>query len=367
METLTLSQSIFDQKAKEAIDLQPMRRQISMHEVELLSMEKVRVQGAELILSKQAFTDYIEILRLPKAFLNRFKEVFGEENQKVFINRLRESASLVKGLEVTLVANPQKQTIVRILGPNRAMISNDSALDFAKRYIDGYDLGVNSFFVETNGAFSINTTSPAGFHSIHGLKDESFQAGVTFHNSPERGLEVSPYIHRLICANGMVGRQMDESYRLTNLSPEAIEKFNEQILQLQQVNFAPSGFADRIHKAVNTNASIFEMQSAFGGILSKSKGDYDRLQKWIPLDWTLKKYAEMGHDPNKFTKVQRQNAQTNMSVNDLYNAVTNFATHDHKGIEIKDYDRNVLMIQAGNLLWKRNYDIENFIPSPFMN
>ena len=54
METLTLSQSIFDQKTKEAIDLQPMRRQISMHEVELLSMEKVRVQGAELTLSKQA-------------------------------------------------------------------------------------------------------------------------------------------------------------------------------------------------------------------------------------------------------------------------------------------------------------------------
>lgn len=367
METLTISQSIFDEKAKEAIEQQPMRRQISLHEVELLSTEKVNIGGREVSLSKKAFTDFIEILRLPKAFLDRFKDVFGEDNQKMFINRLRESASLVKGIEVTLVANPRTQEIIRILGPNKAMISNDSALDFAKRYIDGYNLSINGFYLENNGAFSINTTSPSGFHSIHGLKDENFQAGVTFHNSPERGLEVSPYIHRLVCANGMVGRQMDESYRLTNLSPESIEKFNQQILQLQQVNFAPTGFADRIHKAIDTTASLAEMQSAVSTVLKGSNVEYDRLQKWIPIDWTLKKYEEMGMDANKFTRIQRQNAQTGMSINELYNAVTNFATHKHSGIKVDDYDRNLMMIQAGNLLWKKQYDIENFIPSPFMN
>jgi hypothetical protein len=47
--------------------------------------------------------------------------------------------------------------------------------------------------------------------------------------------------------------------------------------------------------------------------------------------------------------------------------MTNFASHDHKGIEIEDGKRSTIMVGAGNLLWKPAYDVENFIPSPFYN
>ena len=367
METTTISTSIFEAKAKEAIETQPLRRQISLSEIELIGKNSISVEGQELSITDGAFKDLIEVLKVPKAFLNRFKDVFGEENQKTFINRLRESASVAKGIEVTLIADPKTRKVSRMLGADKALISNDSAVDFARRYIDSYGLGVNSFNVDTNGSFSINTTSPTGYFSVKGLKDESFQGGVTFTNTPERGLEILPYLQRLICANGMIGRQMAESYRLNSLSQEAIEKFNEQMLQLQAMNFTPMGFSDRIHKAAETKASFREMQSAVANLLSNSKASYDQVQKWIPLQSVKDQYTRTGYDTNRFTTVQGKNALTNMSINDLYNAMTNFASHDHKGIEIEDGKRSTIMVGAGNLLWKPAYDVENFIPSPFYN
>jgi hypothetical protein len=269
--------------------------------------------------------------------------------------------------QATLVANPKTHQITRILGGNKSSISNESAIDFAKRYIDGYNLDVSSFHIGNNGDISINTTSPSGYFSVPGMKDETFTVGVSFINTPDRGLEVSPFLNRLICANGMIGRSMTETYRLKELTPEAIDKFNEQMLQLQAVNFAPMGFSDRIIKADATKASLDEMNWAASRLMSTSNVDYNHLQKWIPIQSTKDEFSRYGMDIAKLTKHQLKNASTGTSINDLYNAMTHFATHSHNGVEIDEYKRSQLMIDAGNLLSKNTYDTENLIKSPFLN
>ena len=332
-----------------------------------MDQESIEIHGKRVSLSPQAFKDLLEILGLPKAFLKRFGTTFGEENLQTFINRMRVAAATSRVENVTLIASPKNHRITRILGGSKSAISNDSAIDFAKEHIDRYNLDVASFHVGDNGYFSINTTSPDSYFNVPGMKDETFTTGVAFTNSPDRGLEVSPFLNRLICANGMIGRSMSETYRLRELHPEAINKFNEQMQQLRNVNFAPQGFADQIIKADSTKSSLAEMQWASSRLMSASNVDYNDLQKWIPLQSTHDEFNTYGMDTTKFTKHQSKNATTGMSINDLYNAMTHFATHDHSGIELDEYKRSVLMIDAGNLLTKNTYDTENLIKSPFLN
>jgi len=367
MQQTTISNQVFEQKAKEAIASSPLRKEMLLTDIELIDKEAVSINGKRVSITSQAFKDLIELLGLPKAFLGRFGEVFGEDNLQTFINRMRVAQATKKNTNVTLVANPSTHQVIRILGGNKSAISNDSAIDFAKRYIDGYNLDVSQFHVGPNGDLSINTTSPNGYFTVPGMKDEHFTMGVSFINSPDRGLEVSPFLNRLVCANGMIGRSMSETYRLRELTPQSIEHFNEQMLQLQAVNFAPQGFADRIIKADSTKASLEEMNWAASKLMTVSDVDYNHLQKWIPIQATNDTFSRHGFDVNKLTKHQLKNASTGTSINDLYNAMTNFATHTHNGVKVEDYNRTKLMIDAGHLLTKNTYDTENLITSPFLN
>jgi len=74
----------------------------------------------------------------------------------------------------------------------------------------------------------------------------------------------------------------------------------------------------------------------------------------------------MGIQPNELTQKQQQNARTNISVWDIVNGITDFASHDY-GFNIKNPEstRNQLMVNAGGILTKQ-YDTQNLlIAQPF--
>ena len=57
-------------------------------------------------------------------------------------------------------------------------------------------------------------------------------------------------------------------------------------------------------------------------------------------------------------------ARTGTPVWDVINGVTHFATHNN-GIKITDSDRSALQMEAGRILSKSKFDVQNLIKSPF--
>ena len=77
-------------------------------------------------------------------------------------------------------------------------------------------------------------------------------------------------------------------------------------------------------------------------------------------------YTDLGHNPNEFTKPQMVAANSGMSVWEVVNAVTNFASNDSRA-NLSDMDRSNLMISAGNMLMKKKWDYSNTVPvDPFV-
>ena len=362
----TLSQNAFDVKKAEAINNQLMRKEITLSEFNVIDNNHIDVDGVKIEVTDKAFGKLLGRLRIPKAFATRFSEGFGNDGLRQLITMMKSMKSSKNDQTVTLLVDPSNRKITDILPAGYASISNESFIDFAERYINQYNLDVTHMGSSQYGGTQINCVSPQGMFNVPGMTNEVFNTGVTFRNTPTRGLEVSPYLERLICANGMTSTAFAENYGLHNLNDKNINEFNEHMIRMASTNFQPVGLADNIKKANSTDASLAEMQRAASSILSLDKAvDYDYVQKYIPVERAFKAYSQLGADPNTFTKAQMKNAKSGMSVWDLVNGMTNFASNDTK-FNINEGKMGNLMVTAGNILCKKQYDTEGVLDiNPF--
>ena len=362
----TLSQSAFDVKKAEAINNQLMRKEITLSELNVIDNNHIDVDGVKIEVTDKAFGKLLGRLRIPKAFAKRFSDGFGNDGLRQLITMMKSAKSSRNEQTVTLLVDPNSRKITDILPAGYASISQESFIDFASRYIDQYNLGVTHMGSSQYGGTQINCVAPQGMFNVPGMTNEVFNTGVTFRNTPTRGLEVSPYLERLICANGMTSTAFAENYGLHNLNDKNINEFNEHMIRMAATNFQPVGLADNIKKANSTDASLAEMQRAASSILSLDKAvDYEYVQKYIPVERAFKAYSQLGADPNTFTKAQMKNAKSGMSVWDLVNGMTNFASNDTK-FNINEGKMGNLMVTAGNILCKKQYDTEGVLDiNPF--
>tara|TARA_R100000657_G_C4656338_1_gene100326 strand:- start:64 stop:1164 length:1101 start_codon:yes stop_codon:yes gene_type:complete len=345
-----------------------MRKEISLSEFNVIDNNHIDIDGTKIEVTDRAFGKLLGRLRIPKAFAKRFSEGFGNDGLRQLITMMKSMKSSKNDQTVTLLVDPNEKKITDILPAGYASISQESFVDFASRYIDQYNLGVTDFGSSLYGGTQINCVSPNSMFHVPGMKNEVFNTGVTFRNTPTRGLEVSPFLSRLVCANGMTSTSFAENYGLHNLNDKNINEFNEHMIRMASTNFQPVGLADQIKKADNTDASLAEMQSAVSALLSTDKSvDYDYIQRYLPIDRANKAYSSLGAEPSTFTKSQLRNAKSGMSIWEVVNGMTNFASND-KRYNIEDGKMGNLMVTAGNILCKKQYDTEGLLDiDPFAN
>jgi hypothetical protein len=364
----TLSTEAFNQAKAEAVTNQLIRKEITLSEFNVIDNNHIQIDGTAIEVTDKAFGKLLGRLRIPKAFAKRFSAGFGNDGLRQLVQMMKTAKSSANDQTVTLLVDPSTRKITDILPAGYASISNESFFDFSTRYIDQYGLGVTHVGSDPYGGSQINCVSQDGIFSVPGMKDEVFQTGVTFRNTPTRGLEVSPFLNRLICTNGMTSTSFAENYGLHSLNDKSINEFNEHMIRMASTGFQPVGLADTIRKAHNTDASLAEMQKAVSSILSTdNRVDYDYIQRYLPLDRATKAYETLGADPNTFTQMQLKNAKSGMSVWDVVNGITNFASNDTR-YNIGDQKMANLMVTAGNILTKKTFDTEGLLKvDPFAN
>ena len=357
----TISQQAFDAKKAEVISKELIRKEINISEFQIINDNTIEIHGKQLPISKTAFKRVLRRMRIPHAFARRFEQGYGSDGLKQLIQMVKMAKSNRNDQKVTIVLDPDRGQIVDILPKGYASISNEAFVGFAEGYIDKYNLSPTHFGSDGNGGATINCTSDSSLLRIPGMENEIFQTGVTFSNSVSNGLQVQPYMTRLVCANGMSSTAFAENYGLTSLDTKSVEQFNEHMLQLATTGFQPVGIADQIKKAANTDASLFELQRAASAIMNTDeKISYEYAQKFAPIERAKRAYDQIGSDTTKFTNAQLRTAKSGMSVWDVVNGMTNFASNDTK-YGVDEYKAANLMVTAGNILMKKKFDTEDLI------
>jgi hypothetical protein len=367
-ELTTLSPTAFALRKDEAIRNEVMRKEISLSEFNVIDNTHIEVDGVKIELTPFAFKRLLGRLRIPTAFAKRFETGFGSDGLQQLVQMMKTMKSSKNDQTVTLLVDPRAKKVTNILPAGYASISNEAFVEFAEGYINQYGLEVKDFGSDPNGGATINCVSPNSVFSVPGMSDEVFNTGVTFRNTPTRGLEVSPYLNRLVCSNGMSSTAFSETYGLHELTDKSISEFNEHMIQMASTGFQPVGLADKIKMANNTDASIAEVQRAMSAMLSTDKKiDFEYMQRYLPINRVMKAYSDIGAEPSTFTTKQLQNAKSGLSIWEVVNGITNFASNDEK-YNIDDHKTGNLMVSAGNLLMKKNFDTEALIQfDPFAN
>jgi len=368
MSITTLGTAAYNTAKEIALATELIRKEISLSEFNVVNETTIEIDGKEITVSKKAFSKILTRLRIPKAFADRFRKGFGDNALKELIRMMKANRSDANDTTVTLLVDPREKEIIDVLPAKYASISNKSFISFIEEYIHKYDLGVTQFGSNSINGTIINTVAPNSVFRVPGIKDEVFNTGVTFRNTPSNGLEVTPHLNRLVCTNGMSSTSFAETFGLHQFTDANISEFNDHMISMAAVGFQPVGLKDKIEKAVNTDASLSELQYAASRLLSTSKKvDWNYIQRYAPIDRANIAYQNCGIDTAALTKNQLANAKCGMSIWDVVNGMTNFASNENR-FDIGDHARANLMIDAGNLLMKKQYDTEALCQvDPFAN
>ena len=361
--TETISAAEFKRKSQIAIANAPIRKEVALSSIEVIKENILKVDGTLIQMDTQGFKGVCKAIGLPIGFDKTFSESFGDKARQTLINKLKIATQSKGKTTVSLVVNPEKKKIIDVISKSTNIISNKSFLETTTQIIDKYGLEVNNFSVSDDGQVAINTSSASNMWGVEGLKNEDFYGGISFDNSPDKGFNVSPFLMRLVCANGMMGKSFQENFNLNKIGVREMEVFWASLNELATRNFRPHGIEDRIKMAIGTNASLGEMENAYNILRDHSGAQFGDLDSWIPLGSTKNRFHAHGIDTVMLSAKQKNGAMTGTSIWDLVNACTHFGTHDN-GFTMADMDRRKIQIEASKLLTK-DYDMGNLISSPF--
>lgn len=366
MSITTLSSSLVAQKQKETLDAQSLRKTVPFRDINLVNGDTIEYQGKQIKITANAFKSLLRMLGMSQQFANKFENLFNAEAKAQFINRIKDAmASNAGGLnQVTLVLNPISKSVVAFRKDESGGISNQQFMNVAEGIIDRQGFDISNWSVDPkSGIVQINAFNPNATFDVKGLSDEVFTGGVTFKNDPIKGFQVLPYVNRMWCTNGLTTSLAEEAYTLHSLDNTSMEKFFENLNNLRKNNYAPTAFADRVRTANATPASMREMRWAHNQIKPFAG---DKADNWIPLTQNEVAYNKLGFE-NGMTAQQAAGAKTNQSVWSVLNGLTHFATHgsDLVSSNMQDADSTSMMVQAGNLFGKSQFDHENQMPDPF--
>lgn len=359
----TFSSELFDKKAQEAIDRNPIRKEVPIRDIEVLRTDLLRVGDINIPMTSAAFSGICKSVGLPVGFDKTFSSAFGEKARQALVNRLKTAVAAKGTTSVSLVVNPDAKKIIGVQKDPRDLVSNTTFLNTTRSIIDKYRLDVTDFSLSDEGGVVINTMSPGNSWGLKGLADEEFYGGITFTNSPNKGFQVSPFLHRLVCANGMIGTAFSETMSLGQMEGLTMEKFWLSLNTLADRGFRPLEFESRVRLAMETPASLSEMEDAHSTLKAYSDADHKELEAWVPFHNTRARFHAHGVDTVMLTQAQKKGAKTGTNVWDLVNGVTHFATHDN-GFKVDEFNRRKMQVEASRLLVKP-FDMANVISTPF--
>jgi hypothetical protein len=351
MSVITLGSSAIENKKKETLNAQNLRKQVAFRDIELVDDKTIRYEGRLVEITEDALKSLLKMIGMSQTFATKFGELFTPEAKTQFINSMKNAMATNKGNlnEVTIVLNPLTRKIVSFLRKPTDFISNERFIETVEMIVNQGNMDVTNWSVDPNsGLVTVNAFNPRAEFAIDGLANEAFSGGLTMKNSPDKGLWVMPYVNRQWCTNGLTMQFAEEAYKLHELGGVTMEKFWTEMNDLANRNYMPHMFETKVLNAKATPASMRELNSAYGII--KEAGAGERAGNWIPLAENFGAYASAGID---FKNHSMSDAKSNQSIWSLVNSMTHFASHDLVE-DVADHSRTKLMVQAGNFLDKKH-------------
>ena len=357
---MLITSTQFNDFKQDALRNQPLRKEIALADIRFVTMDAIEYAGLNFGLARPALKDLMRILGVNINIEERLSQSIGEDGARNFLNGLRSALSNSAGSIILLVTPDRIVQRITKGGRETSLFTGQTFFDTVDRFMNtntGMEIKDMNFNRETGG-ISLSASSPNSEFGIGNFNDEVFHGGLNLSITAD-GIKAAPYLHRLVCTNGMVTRSFEESFNLNRNTTESWTSFWQNLERIEKGGFKPVAFTNKVLNARETTASFAEMERSMNLILGNSKCDLDNLQQFINYKPTFNRLHSAGIDTLKLTPGQKRNLRTGLSMWDCINGVTDFASHNYGFEKSANCDRH-LQLQAGDILTK-DFDTQNLI------
>lgn len=314
-----------------------------------------RVDGTELLVNDLVSKQLDKIIGLTPMQAKVVKNASGEAGVRDFRNYLATAGSMMKPVSVALIANPSSRTVSGLVPISEDPITSDAFFDFLELFLEKNSL----YPVDYQMAYDISAGFTLFLNSNNPdvrqiASNEDFLVNSYYLKWNLGQIELGRYHERLICSNGQTETIKHKEARITTVREDKISG----ILDLPQnsglLTDSFDKFRSKALEAMEVNASIAELKT-----ISDKLDNYmidNKIAKAIaPYNEELQMYLDAGYDG---TTVQLKQMKASMSVWELYNAVTGYASNNT--LWDKDDNRRGMLQGEALKFLMRERDVKNY-------
>jgi len=344
---------------KKALETEPVSYSVSLADIEILAENLLSIKGFTIPMKLAVLKDIAKILKVPMSMMNTFDEAIGKEAKMNFINFIRTNISANKNTMVTVIASRVSKNIVAI--HTGSVLPYEVYFRIFEELMNKHPFEIKDLIL-ADEQISISAILREKQFNVGKTDGEDFYPGFSFTQGLTKGTALDSYIYRLICSNGMIGKDYNDPIRFgpkqtLNYGGIAEEFFN-RIDKLSQNNLIPVSFQENVDRAMKTNASFAEVKSAARHIYSTSPKVSEFIDSFIPINEIKNKLSNKNVDINMLTTAQEKTIITNCKVWDLVNGITDYASHDY-GFSVSPESKIKLQTHANMIINNKTHDNEN--------
>ena len=313
-------------------------------------------------MTNEAFKSLLKFYNITPKLLTSLKD-FNDHTRSHIIKTLKVIASKSENKKIVLHFNKKDKTIERITTKERSNIGiPDEPLfnSIETLFNDNPNLVVDLYSV-TPTMFRLNVRDPKNPWQLQGFSDEEFTGGFTTVKDYDKGTFFFPYTNRSICTNGM-GMEDDNALKFTkNPNEREWGKFFSYFNELKKNNYKSDNFELKAKLALRTPASYSELVNASKLLKDASVTLDNDAELFIPLKKIAAEYMTYNVDLDALSNKQLATAVTPMTIWDMIQVLTDFASNRKKHIYELSKDKAIeLQMKAGKIL-NSKYDTNNII------
>ena len=330
-------------------------RTVGREQLEYIGGNFYKVDGVEMEVTPEVASDLDAFIGLSREQAKAVETASGETGIRNFRNYLASANSISRPLRLAIVGDRNTRRITKAVPLKGELITAEAFFDLAEMFIDrnGYSSRSCMICSDTGVGFSIvlDNEIPEISTIIDG---EDFLTNSIYLKWNPGEIELGHYYERLICSNGQVERVPSRDAMINSLATEQVNK----MLALPGSKIMNRGFhkfRNAAIQAMNTRASMQELKYV-STFLEKFGLDAHKVEEVAPYRKELQEYTARGYD------IDRNNAATtlaSMTVWNLYNSVTAFASHND--IWPEEDGRRMAVCETAVKFLYHDRDIKNYI------
>ena len=313
------------------------------------------VEGTEVLVSDMVSKQLDELIGLTPQQTKVIKAASGQDGVRDFRNYLATANSMTNPVSVALIANPDTKTVSGLVPIKDEPITPDSFIDFLSLFMEFNHLYPTRYEMAYDPAAGMTIYLNSRKPDIRQIApNEDFMTNAYYMRWNLGQIELGRYYERLICSNGQT-----ETIRLYGARAQSIRE-EKAVAMLgiprdrEQLRIAFNRFGDKAREAMNVRASMAELKY-ISNRLDKYLVHPDEARQIAPYNEQMNMYLESGY---QCQAEQLKSLLASMTVWELYNSVTDFASNNQKW-DRTDNRRGMLQGDALHFLMK-NRDIKNY-------